>query len=101
MISILKKIVKCLGGKQSRIDAHASLFRLGRDEYKYCENGRCLILQIEMLRGDIQRSIYASTIKRWLPPHENEAISVTDRNRIAEKIRVYFEKNGMASVIEN
>jgi hypothetical protein len=70
------------------------LVRLGRDEYKYCDGDHALVLQIEMLTGKPDRLLCSSTIKQWLPPHENEAIDPTQRREIAEWIGRSLEKAG-------
>lgn len=83
-----------------KIDEVSSIKRLGRDEYQYCENKRCVKLQIEMLTGPINRLIYASTIKMWEPPHEMEPISLQEKMRIAEIVKRHFEAGGIKTVIE-
>lgn len=99
MIRRLMNILGALGGRRTKIDGSRKLTRLGRDEYKYHEGDRALILQIEMLHGNPCRLIYLSTICRWLPPHDHEEISETDRANIAEVIRLFLESQGQSTVI--
>jgi hypothetical protein len=73
--------------------------RLGRDEYKYIEGDHALTLQIEMLSGTPKRVIYSRTIKKWMPPHDNEAISDEKRKQILERICKYFEINRISYTV--
>ena len=88
------------GGEERQIDATSQLVRLGRDEYKYLEGERSLVLQIDMLIGEPRRVIYSSTIKRWLPPHDNEEVTVEDKHRIAAKIAEFFVRRGISALIK-
>jgi len=74
--------------------------RCGRDEYKYIEGDRALILQVEMLSGTPQRVIYSRTIKKWLPPHDKENITDQKRKEILEKVCKYFELNKISYTVE-
>jgi hypothetical protein len=74
--------------------------RIGRDEYKYIEGDHVLTLQIEMLSGTPRRVIYQRTIKKWLPPHENEAISDEKRKEILERVCKYFEINTISYIVQ-
>jgi hypothetical protein len=89
-----------IGGRESRIDDHTQLIRLGRDEYRYIEGDRSLILQIDMLKGIPNRLIYSSTIEHWMPPHQNKAISEEDRRRIATKIAGFLTNQGFSVKVE-
>jgi hypothetical protein len=89
-----------LTGRQLDIDDSRRLLRLGRDEYKYCDGNRALILQIEMLTGKPDRLLYSSTIKQWLPPHESEPIDSKQRFEIAERIRRGLVKAGYTVEID-
>ena len=74
--------------------------RVGRDEYRYVEGDHVLTLQIEMLSGEPRRVIYSRTIKKWLPPHDNEVISDEKRKQIVEKISQHFEMNRVSYVVQ-
>jgi Immunity protein 74 len=89
-----------LTGRELNIDDKGRLVRLGRDEYKYCDGDHALVLQIEMLTGEPERILYSSTIKQWLPPHENESIDSTQRREIAERISRCLEKAGYTVEID-
>lgn len=93
--SIIWRFLVWLGiGRKTRIDDDSELFQVGRDEYKYVERDRSLLLQIEMLHGKPSKLIYSSTIKGWLPPHQTDKISEEDRKRIAEKIAQFLTREG-------
>jgi|SRR5215472_8863076 len=83
-----------------QIDDVSSMERLGRDEYKYIEGDHALTVQVEMLSGTPSRVIYERTIKKWLPPHEHEIIGEEKRKEILEKIRRYFEINGISYIVQ-
>jgi hypothetical protein len=89
-----------IGGAESQIDSFSQLMRLDRDGYKYIEGERSLVLQIDMLRGVPNRLLYSSTIKRWLPPHQDERISEEDRQRIATKIANFLVSQGYSVKVE-
>jgi hypothetical protein len=83
-----------------KIDEISSMERVGRDEYRYVEGDHVLTLQIEMLSGEPRRVIYSRTIKKWLPPHDNEVISDEKRKQIVEKISRHFEMNRVSYVVQ-
>jgi len=100
---VLRKLLEAfdrLTGRELIIDGDRSLVRLGRDEYKYCEGNHALVLQIEMLTGKPERLLYSSTIKQWLPPHENDPIDSIQRREIAERISRCLEKAGLTVEID-
>ena len=84
----------------TKIDSVSSVERLGRDEYKYIEGDRALILQIEMLSGIPQRVIYSRTIRNWLPPYDKEEITDPKRRDIIEKLCKYFEQNRISYTVD-
>ena len=90
----LLRFLQRLGGEKTKIDERRRLDRLGRDEYKYCDGGRCVVLQIEMLIGKPDRLLYSSTIKKWRPPFETEKIDATERSEIANQIAKFLNDNG-------
>jgi hypothetical protein len=100
MFQKIRELFDRLTGRELNIDNKRSLVRLGRDEYKYCDGDHALVLQIEMLTGKPDHLLYSSTIKRWLPPHENEAIGSTQRREIAERISRCLAKAGYTVEIE-
>src|SRR5262245_35143301 len=100
MISKIWRLLISSGiGRVTRIDDSSQLTKLGRDEYKYLEGERSLVLQVDMLRGR-NRLLYSSTIERWLPPHEDETISEEDRRRIAAKIASFLTSQGYSVKVQ-
>ncbi len=102
MVSKVWRFLIWLGiGRETRIDDTSELIRIGRDEYKYVEGERSLVLQIDMAVGKSGKRIYPTTIKRWLPPYQDEKITEADRHRIANKIANFFARQGISAVIDD
>ena len=91
---MFRRLLNALRDRRTKIDDQRYLYRVDRDGYRYCEGPRCLLVQVELLSGRPNCLIYASTIDRWLPPHEGEPISADKRKEIAETIRLFLEKSG-------
>jgi hypothetical protein len=87
-------------GQETLIDDVSQLVRVGRDEYKYLEGERSLLVQIDMLRGKPSKMLYSSTIGPWLPPHQDEPVTEADRSRIANKIADFLTRHGESVVIK-
>src|ERR1044071_10068759 len=100
MICKIFAFIDRLTDRTLNIDKNRSLARLGRDEYKYRDGDHELTLQIEMLTGKPELLLYSSTIKQWLPPHENESIDAVQRREIAEQIRRCLGKAGYTVEID-
>jgi hypothetical protein len=94
------RLLSALKDRRAKIDDHRYLYRVDRDGYRYCEGPRCLLVQVELLRGRPNRLIYASSIDRWLPPHEGEPISPDRRQEIAETIRAFLDRSGDHAAIQ-
>jgi hypothetical protein len=100
MGSWVRSLLGALGGRRSRIDERRRLYRLGRDEYRYCEDDRCLVLQIDMKVGEVTRCIYAATIRKWLPPHDHEPLEPEQRRQIALAIQQFLNASGDPAEID-
>ena len=96
MISKLTQAVKGLLKKRREtvIDGSRRLFMLGRGEFKYIDGDRSMIVFIELLSGKPERAIHVSSIKNWLPPHEDQIISDQERQQIANAIAQAFTSRG-------
>jgi hypothetical protein len=68
----------------------------GRDEYKYKEGNHELVVFIELLPSEPWKLIHFDSIDRWLPPYENEPITLEDQERILKKIEQYFTSIGIS-----
>jgi Immunity protein 74 len=100
MLSKVWRFLIWLGiGRETKIDNSSQLIKIGRDEYKYLEGERSLVLQVDMLRGR-NRLLYSSTIERWLPPHQDETISEEVRHRIATKIANFLTSQGYSVKVQ-
>jgi len=58
-------------------------------QVQYSQDGKTAILEIEgesSKSGHIDWVVYAQTLKGWLPPHESEELSDTQRTHIVDKI---------------
>jgi Immunity protein 74 len=83
-----------------RIDSSSRLIRLGRDEYKYVEGDRSLILFIELLTGKPELAIHSSSIDKWLPPDEDQTITEEERQQVTRKIAQYLAERGRSVMIQ-
>lgn len=70
-----------------------SVETLGRTGLRYCENGRTMHIDSEVLlaRGIM---LYRSSVKRWDPPNNEEPVDDKTRDRIIENIRQVFASKG-------
>lgn len=96
MISKLTQAVKQFLEKRREIaiDGSRRLVMLGRDEFKYIDGERSMIVFVELLSGRPQRAIHLSSIDKWLPPHEDQMISEQQRQQIASAIAQAFTSRG-------
>jgi len=76
----------------------------GRDGKIYvAPNGRRVSFQCELWdtsAGGIERCIYASTIKGWLPPHEAEPFGEDERQEVIKKTARFFEATKTKYVVQ-
>ena len=75
----------------------------GRDGKIYVtRDGRRVAFQCELwdAAGGAERCIYASTIKSWMPPHEAEPFSESDRQEVIRKTSEFFEKTKTTYVVQ-
>jgi hypothetical protein len=74
---------------------------LGRDEMMFVDGDhRMTILAELMAAGRFSRVISASTIRAWLPPHEQEPISDSKKREILTEVLQYFENAGRKVALE-
>ena len=67
---------------------------LGRTGLRYCETGRQMFVDSEVLTGPSGMAVYKDTIQKWDPPHENVPVADSDRARILNNIRDAFRSQG-------
>jgi hypothetical protein len=84
-----------------RIDEHTTMVPLGRDQFKYREGDHEMHVTAELTAGTPARVVYASSVKRWLPPHDGETISEDKKAAILKKVVQYFMNNEITYRIVN
>lgn len=75
----------------------------GRDGRIYvAPDGRRVSFQCELwdTSGGVERCIYASTIKGWMPPYDSESFGENDRQEVIRKTSGFFEKTGTKYVVQ-
>jgi hypothetical protein len=60
---------------------------LGRTGIEYREGSKSAFVDSEVLATGYGIAIFKDSIKGWRPPHDKEAISTEDRQRILDNIR--------------
>ena len=72
---------------------------LGRTGLTYREGERKMFVDSEVLLGPEGIGIYSSSIRRWDPPYENQAIDSAAKERIINNIRDVFRYQGFEIVV--
>lgn len=72
-------------------DSGFSVEVLGRVGMRYTEHGRTAFVDSEVLATPGAMLMYSSSIERWEPPHEGEALEAIDKSRIIENIKLAFQ----------
>jgi hypothetical protein len=67
---------------------------LGRTGLRYCEGGRQMFVDSEVLTGPAGMAVYKDTIQKWDPPYGKVPITDSDRDRIFNNIRNAFRSQG-------
>ena len=67
---------------------------LGRTGLRYRERGRQMFVDSEVLTGPSGMALYKDTIEKWDSPHEDVAMTDSDRARILNNIRDAFRFQG-------
>ena len=73
----------------------ARLLSDGRDSMIFVSvDGRRVSAYCELWRDDngYQRCIYRNSIKEWMPPHEYQAFSESDREEVIARIAQFYNK---------
>jgi hypothetical protein len=68
---------------------------LGRTGLRYTEGGRSMFVDSEMLARPNGIAVYRESISRWDPPHEADALSEGDRERILASIVAALRLQGL------
>ena len=75
----------------------------GRDGKIYvAPDGRRVSFQCELwdASGGAERCIYASTINRWMQPHDAEPFSESDRQEVIRKTSLFFDRAKTTYVVQ-
>ena len=67
---------------------------LGLTGLCYREGERSVFVDSKVLAGPSGMGVFKSRIQRWDPPHENVAVTDSERDRIVENIRRAFRFQG-------
>lgn len=76
-------------------DSGFSVEVLGRTGMLYCEHGRKMKIDSEVLMGTKAMVIYIYSISKWLSPHEAELVDENTRQHIINNIRDAFLFSGV------
>jgi Immunity protein 74 len=90
--------VQLVGNRWERSDDAYTVIRTDRFVLEYRENGKRVLIEVEP--GIPTLAVYASSIKRWEVPFEDEALTDEDRSRILENIKTVFNATNYAYIIE-
>ena len=89
----MRSLLNFLRGSGSRTDQEGfRVLPVGRDELKYIEDDHELLAQAELQSGKPERIIYASTVRKWLPPHDHETISPEKHTEILNRLLDYYRR---------
>ena len=94
MKAILQKLFRPRPG--AMIDDVATIRPTGRDTYAYAEGDHCITVYVEVLMGQPERRIHASSASKWMPPFDGEEITAAKRRMILDRLRRYFEGRGVS-----
>ncbi|MGI9318521.1 MAG: Imm74 family immunity protein [bacterium] len=74
---------------------HFKIKLRGRSGVVYEEGSKRVIIEAEMLKGEIDLVIYVDSIMHWQPPHEKDAISQDERKTIRANVTAALVNNGL------
>lgn len=67
---------------------------LDRSKLLYSEDDRYLVVEIELLVGQVLLAVYSDSIDHWQPPYETEEIEEQEKNRILNNLERAFAYDG-------
>lgn len=95
ILKILKKIWLHPFGN-NMIDGVASVRPNGRDTFLYAEGTHTMSVYAELLMGQPERRMYSRNIGKWLPPFENEEVSLEKQQAILSRMGKYFDTHNIS-----
>ena len=87
-------LARLLGRRSHSID------HITKDRFLYKQGERSLVIYGEMLSGEFDFVIYSSAIANWMPPHQSEQISATDKARILKRLAEFMVDQGIRYVLD-
>jgi len=64
---------------------------LGRTGIRYTEDGRSCLIDSEVLASETEAiAVWRNSIRSWEPPHDDDALSDNDRERILAHVKEAF-----------
>ena len=90
--------IQLVGNRWERSDDAYTVIRKDRFVLEYREGGKRVLIEVEP--GIPTLAVYASSIKRWEVPFEDEALCDADRSRILENIKAVFDATNYAYIVE-
>jgi hypothetical protein len=80
------------------IGPNCSVTVLGRAGLRYREGSATVLIDGEMLVGNVDFVVYAASIQRW--ENSGEAIPAERKRQIIDNILVTFRQNGLVAEVE-
>ena len=68
---------------------------LGRTGLRFTESNRTMFVEAEMLARPNGVAVYRQSISQWDPPHESDALSESDRERVLASIIAALRLQGL------
>ena len=95
---LIQKVLKWLDdlNKPVNLDESSGIKRIARDGYEYYEADHRMLIQVEMQSGNPDYCLYTSSLDRWQPPYEHEALTASDKERILGKVRQFLDSRCIA-----
>ena len=94
--SEIEQMLKLLGPNWVGSSEGYALRRTGRTSLLYSEGGKELSVEVEPGDG---LAIYVQTVVSWRPPHQDEPLRSTDRQRIVARILEALRHMGIEAIL--
>lgn len=69
----------------------------GRSEVEYIEGSKHVVIGAEMLSGEIDMVLYASSLLSWESPFQGENLTDEDKKRIMENVASDLKKHDISA----
>jgi hypothetical protein len=92
----MKSLFSCFRTAASKHDQQGyQVVSVGRDGLKYVEGDHELLAQAELQSGKPDRVIYASTVRKWRAPYDQETISPEKQKEIICRLEAYYTRQNV------